>query len=100
MLLDDFTIVTEMRMLKKSAALETSKRNKKLYQEGSLIVTDFAQKIISNVNQRIDSIEENKVRRLIAGSFRDWNKENLKELTTLANRSGRDWQFGTTATAV
>ena len=47
---NDFAIVTEMRRLTRSAALETKKQNEKLYVEERLIVTDFARRIISKVD--------------------------------------------------
>lgn len=46
------------------------------------------QRIITQVDERIAS---NEVGQLIAGAFRDWNKESLTVLIELANNSGRKY---------
>ena len=85
---DDFPIVTEMRRVTRRATLEVLKPNEKLFEEGRLIATKFAARIIKNLDERI---ENDSVCELITESFREWNKESLINLITLANSSGRNY---------
>ena len=85
---DDFPIVTEMRRVTRRATLEVLKPNENLFEEGRLIATKFAARIIKNLDDRI---ENDSVCKLITESFRDWNKESLISLITLANSSGRNY---------